>query len=86
MFKENKPKDHYFKHYDLQLHALQFQNLQTSTILMEKEYMFSIARVLLYDVIPCTYLKDLCKESDECKQGPNMGNSKMSMFGWKRNV
>jgi hypothetical protein len=55
--------DHYFKHYDIQLHALQFQNLQTSTILVEKIYMFSIIGVLLYDAIPCTDLKDLCKEA-----------------------
>ncbi len=55
--------------------------------------MFSIVEVLLYDVIPCTDLKDLCKEAawldlnvNECKQGLNMGNSKMNMFGWRRNV
>jgi hypothetical protein len=60
---------------------------------MEKENMFFIARVLLYDATPCTDLKDLCKEAtwldlnaNECKQGLNMGSSKMNMFGWKRNV
>ncbi len=74
VFKEKKPKDHYFKHYNLQLHALKFQNLQTSTVLMEKENMFSTIGVLLYDAIPCTDLKDLCKEAawldlnaNECK-------------------
>jgi hypothetical protein len=51
VFREKKPKDHYFKHYNLQLHALQFQNLQISTVLMEKENMFFITRVLLHDVI-----------------------------------
>ncbi len=93
MFKEKKPKVHYFKHYDLQLHALQFQNLQTSTILIEKKKMFSVAGVLLYDAIPCNDLKDLCKEAawldlnaNECKQGPNKNISKMSMFGWRKNV
>jgi hypothetical protein len=51
-----------------------FKNLQTSTILMEKIYMFSIAGMLLYDVIPCIDLEDLCKEAtwldlnaNECK-------------------
>jgi hypothetical protein len=58
--REKKPKDHYVKHYDLQLQA--FQNLQTSTILIEKKYIFSIVRVLLYDAIPCIDLKNLCKE------------------------
>jgi hypothetical protein len=74
VFREKKPKDHYFKHYDLQLHALQFQNLQTSIVLMEKENMFYVARMLLYDVIPCIDLEDLCKEAawldlnvNECK-------------------
>jgi hypothetical protein len=93
VFREKKSKDHYFKHYDLQLHALQFQNLQTSTILMGKEYMFSVARVLLYDAIPCIDLEDLCKvaawvdlNANECKRGPNMNSSKMSMFGWRKNV
>jgi len=93
VFREKKPKDHYFKHYNLQLHALQFQNLQTSIVLMDGENMFSIARVFSYDVIPCTNLKDLCKEAtwldlnvNECKQDPNMGSSKMNMFGLKKNV
>ncbi len=63
VFREKKPKDHYFKHYDLQLHALQFQNLQTSTVLIEKENMFFVAGVLLYDAISCNDLKDLCKET-----------------------
>jgi hypothetical protein len=40
VFREKNLKDHYFKHYDLQLHALQFQNLQISTILMERKYVF----------------------------------------------
>jgi len=55
--------------------------------------MFSIARMLLYDVIPCIDLKDLCKEAtwldlnaNECKRSPNMNNSKMNMFGWRKNV
>ncbi len=93
VFREKKPKDHYFKRYDLQLHALQFQNLQTSTVLIEKENMFSVAGVLLYDAIPCNDLKDLCKEAawldlnaNECKRGPNKNSSKMSMFGWRKNV
>jgi hypothetical protein len=93
VFREKKPKDHYSKHYDLQLHALQFQNLQTSTALIEKENMFSVAGVLLYDAIPCNDLKDLCKEAawldlnaNECKRGPNMNSSKMSMFGWRKSV
>jgi hypothetical protein len=93
VFKEKKPKDHYFKNYDLQLHALQFQNLQTSTVLIEKENMFSVAGVLLYDAIPCNDLKDLCEEAawldlnaNECKRGPNKNSSKMSMFGWRKNV
>jgi hypothetical protein len=30
---------------------------------MEKNNMFSIVGVLLYDAIPCTNLKDLCKEA-----------------------
>jgi hypothetical protein len=30
---------------------------------MEKENMFSVAGVLLYDAIPCIDLKDLCKEA-----------------------
>jgi hypothetical protein len=30
---------------------------------MEKENMFSIAGMLLYDVIPCIDFKDLCKEA-----------------------
>jgi hypothetical protein len=41
---------------------------------MEKENMFSIAGVLLYDAIPCIDLEDLCKEAtwldlnvNECK-------------------
>jgi len=49
--------------------------------------------VLLYDAIPCNDLKDLCKEAawldlnaNECKRGPNMNSSKMSMFGWKKSV
>jgi hypothetical protein len=74
VFREKKPKDHYFKHYDLQLHALKFQNVQTSIVLMEKENMFFIAGVLLYDVIPCIDLEHLCKEAtwldlnaNECK-------------------
>jgi hypothetical protein len=93
VFREKKPKYHYFKHYDLQLHALQFQNLQTLTVLVEKENMFSVVGVLLYDAIPCSDLEDLCKEAawldlnaNECKQGPNMNSSKMNMFGWKKNV
>ncbi len=93
MFREKKPKDHYFKHYDLQLHALQFQNLQTSTVLMEKENMFSVVGLLLYDAIPCIDLEDLYKEAasldlntNECKRGPNMNSSNMSMFGWRKNV
>jgi hypothetical protein len=60
---------------------------------MEKENMFSIAGVLLYDAIPCIDLEDLCKEAtwldlnvNECKQDPNMGSSKMNMFGLKKNV
>ncbi len=60
---------------------------------MEKENMFSIVGVLLYDAIPCIDLKDLCKEvaqldlnANECKQGLNMSNFKMNMFGWRRNV
>jgi hypothetical protein len=52
VFREKKPKDHYFKHHDLQLCALKFQNLQTFTVLMEKE----IVGMLLYNVIPCTNL------------------------------
>jgi hypothetical protein len=60
---------------------------------MEKENMFSIARMFVYDVIPCIDFKDLCKEAtwldlnaNECKRGPNMNSSKMNMFGWKKNV
>jgi hypothetical protein len=93
VFRDKKPKDHYFKHYDLQLHALQHQNLQTSTVLIEKENMCSVAKVLLYDAIPCINLEDLCKEGawldlnvNECMRGPNMNNSKMGMFGWRKNV
>jgi hypothetical protein len=74
VFREEKLKDHYFKQNDLQLQALQFQNLQTSTILIKKKYIFSIVRVLLYDAIPCIDLKNLCKEAawldlnaNECK-------------------
>jgi hypothetical protein len=37
VFKEKKPKDHYFKHYDFQLQTLQFQNLQTSTVLINEK-------------------------------------------------
>ncbi len=62
VFREKKPKDHYFKHYDLQLHALQYQNLQPSIVLIEKKNMCSVAGVLLYDAIPCIDLEDLCKE------------------------
>jgi len=93
VLKHKKPKDHYFKHYDLQLQALQFQSLQTSIILIENIYIFSIVRVLLDDVIPCIDLKNLCKEAtwldlnvNECKRIPNMGNFNMNMFGWKRYV
>ncbi len=49
--------------------------------------------MLLYDAIPCIDVKNLCKEvasldlnANECKRGLNMGNSKMNMFGWKKNV
>jgi hypothetical protein len=49
--------------------------------------------MLLYDAIPCTDLKDLCKEAawldlnvNECEQGLNIGSSKMNMFVWGRNV
>jgi hypothetical protein len=91
VFREKKPKDHYFKHYDLQLHALQFQNLQTSTVLIEKENMFFVVGVLLYDANPCNDLKNLCKEAawldlnaNECKQGPNMNSSRINMFGWEK--
>jgi hypothetical protein len=93
VFREKKPKDHYFKHCDRQLHALQFQNLQTSTILMEKENMFFVVGVLLYDGIPCIDLEDLCKEVawldlnvNECKRSLNMSSFKMNMFGWRKNV
>jgi hypothetical protein len=55
--------------------------------------MFSVARMLLYDAIPCNDLKDLCKEAawldlnaNECKRSLNKNSSKMSMFGWKKNV
>ncbi len=63
VFREKKPKDHHFKHYDHQLHALQYQNLQIFTVSMEKKKMFSIVKLLLYDAIPCIDLKDLCKEA-----------------------
>jgi hypothetical protein len=62
VFRDKKLKDHYFKHYDLQLHALHFQNFKTLIILIEKKNMFCIVIVLLYVAIPCTNLKDLCKE------------------------
>jgi len=60
---------------------------------MENENMFSIAGMLLYVAIPCIDLEDLCKEAawldlnaNECKRGPNMNSSKMSMFGWRKNM
>jgi hypothetical protein len=60
---------------------------------MKKKNMFSITGVLLYDVIPCINLKDLCKEAteldlnaNECKQGPIMGIYKMNMFECKKNI
>lgn len=61
--------------------------------MIEKENMFSVVGVLLYDAIPCNDLKDFCKEAawldlnaNECKRGLNMNSSKMSMFGWRKNV
>jgi hypothetical protein len=60
---------------------------------MENESMFSIVRMLLYVAIPCIDLEDLCKETawldlnaNECKWGPNMNSSKMSMFRWRKNM
>jgi hypothetical protein len=47
VFRGKYLKDHYFKHYDIQLHALQFQNLQISTILMERKYVFVLLSVIV---------------------------------------
>jgi hypothetical protein len=84
VFSEKKPKDHYFKHYDLSIACIVVSKLENFN---------NIIGVLLYDAIPCTDLKDLSKEVawldlnvNECKRGPKMGSYKMNMFGWKRNV
>jgi hypothetical protein len=57
---------------------------------VERENLFNIARVLLYDVIPIEVVRTLCEEAqwldllvNDYKHGPKMGNFKMNMFGWR---
>jgi hypothetical protein len=62
IYKEKKTKHYYKKYYDFQIELLCFQNLENSTIFSEKENMFTIVRVLLYDVIPLSELEILYNE------------------------
>jgi hypothetical protein len=59
---------------------------------VERENLFCIVRVLLYDVIPSQVAITFCEEAqwldlhaDDYKHGPNMGSSRMNMFGWIQN-
>ncbi len=74
--------------YDFQDELLSFQHLENSTILIEKENMFSINAILLYDAIPSCELDKLSNELEwldtnvnEYKWSPTMKGPKMSMFG-----
>ncbi len=71
---------------------VQFQNLKSSTALVERENLFCIARVLLYDVMSTKVARSLCEEAQwldlhthDYNRGPKMGSSKMNMFKWKQN-
>jgi hypothetical protein len=92
VFKEKKPKCHYIQNYDLREESIQFQNLKSSTTLVERENLFCIANFFLYNVIPTKVARTLCEEAqwldlhvDNYKRGPKMGSSKMNMFRWKQN-
>jgi hypothetical protein len=68
---------------------IQFLNLKSSIALVERENLFCIARVLLYDVISTEVARTLCEEAqwldihaDNYKHGPKMGNFKMNMVRW----
>ncbi len=46
--------------------------------------MFIVVEVLLYDAIPSNEFETFYNEANanECKRIPNMGGSRMCMFGW----
>jgi hypothetical protein len=71
VYKEKKPKQHYKKYYDLQVDLLGFQNLENSTIHIEKENMSTIVRVLLYDAIPSSEFEIFYIEIEWLKQNAN---------------
>jgi hypothetical protein len=92
VFKEKKSKFHYIQNYDLQEESIRFQNVKSSIALVEREILFCIVEILLYDVIPIKVVRTLCEEAQwldlhvgNCKHGPKMGSSKMNMFGWRQN-
>jgi hypothetical protein len=60
VFKEKKPKCHYIQNYDLWEESLKFQNLEFSTTLVERENLFCIIGILLYDVIPTQVVITFC--------------------------
>jgi hypothetical protein len=79
IYKDKKPRQHYTKNYDCQVEFLGFQNLENSTIFVEKENMSAIGGVLLYNAIPSCEFDEIYKEAkwletnaSECKQGPSM--------------
>ncbi len=74
IFKDKKPRQHYTKNYDFQVELLGFQNLENSTVLIEKENMPATIGILLYNSIPSCELDELYKEvewletnASECK-------------------
>jgi hypothetical protein len=66
-----REKKHYEKYYDVQVELLGFQNLQNSTILIEKEIVFTIVGVLLYHAIPSSELEILYNEAKSLETNAN---------------
>lgn len=92
IFKDRRPKDHYTKNYDSKDEILHFQNVEMLIVLVDKEYNYVIIKILMYDAIPHEDLEELMKEvewlesnANECQQGPTKCNSKMCIFGWRKN-
>ncbi len=63
VFKEKKLKCHYIQNYDFQEESIRFQNVKSSTALVERENLFYIAGVLLYDVILIEVARALCEKA-----------------------
>jgi len=72
----------------VQVELLGFQNLQNSTILIEKKIVFTIVGVLLYHAIPSSELKILYNEAKSLEQMQMIVNGRINNVhvGWRKNM